>query len=186
MSFFGYSAAYAGLLKNRINPYGAVLDAGTGTGTFARVWAEAGGSKDLTLLDPSQAMLAAAQANLGAVDVAPKVELASIEAFDTSVPYATILAAHVIEHCPAPELALQNFADWLEPEGRLFLVVSKPHWCNWLIWLRYRHRWFSAQQVYQMAARAGLHALGTHVFKSGSPSRTSLGYLFAKPKKEIE
>lgn len=179
----GYSAAYEGFLKNHINASGAVLDAGTGTGTFARIWAEAGGSRDLTLFDPSQKMLAAAEANLAAIDVTPKVAQAQVENFNPSTPYTTILAAHVIEHCAAPELALRRFADWLEPRGRLFLIVSKPHWCNWLIWLRFRHRWFSAPKVHQMADNAGLISLDTHVFQSGPPSRTSLGYLFVKPER---
>ncbi len=179
----GYGSAYGGLLKSHISTSGAVLDAGTGTGTFARVWVEAGGSRDLTLIDPSYKMLAAAQANLAAIDVAPKVEQAHVENFAPDTSYATILAAHVIEHCEAPELALRRFSDWLEPKGRLFLVVSKPHWCNWLIWLRFRHQWFTAQKVHQMAQRAGLIPRNTHIFQSGAPSRTSLGYLFVKPER---
>lgn len=179
----GYSKAYSGFLKDHISASGAVLDAGTGTGTFARVWAEAGGSRDLTLFDPSWKMLAAAEANLAAIDVTPKVAQAQVEDFDPKTPYATILAAHVIEHCAVPEQALRRFADWLEPGGQLFLVVSKPHWCNWLIWLRFRHRWFSAPKVLQMAHSAGLTSLRTHVFQSGPPSYTSLGYLFTKPQR---
>lgn len=177
----GYHRAYNDFLKDHVRASGAVLDAGTGTGTFARVWAEAGGSRDLTLFDPSKEMLAAAEANLAAIDVTPKVTQAQVENFDPDMPYTTILAAHVIEHCAAPELALRRFADWLEPNGQLFLVVSKPHWCNWLIWLRFRHRWFSAHKVHQMARSAGLTPLNTHIFQSGPPSRTSLGYLFVKP-----
>lgn len=180
----GYLTAYQELLKSEIKGSGRVLDAGTGTGTFARVWAEAGGSRDLTLFDPSWKMLNAAQANLATINVIPKIVQARVEDFEPQTPYATILAAHVIEHCAAPGMALRHFADWLEPGGRLFLVVSKPHWCNWLIWLRFRHRWFSAKTVLQMASNVGLTPLKTHAFQSGPPSRTSLGYLFLKPERK--
>lgn len=163
----GYCAAYKDFLKNNVRTSGAVLDVGTGTGTFARVWVEAGGSHDLTLLDPAWEMLAAAQANLAKIHVVPKIEQTQIENFNPEKPYNTILAAHVIEHCAAPNLALHRFANWLEPGGQLFLVVSKPHWCNWIIWLRFRHRWFNAFKVRQMAESAGLIPLETHFFSIG-------------------
>ncbi|MBL4645219.1 MAG: class I SAM-dependent methyltransferase [Rhizobiales bacterium] len=181
----GYRTAYREFLTNNVRASGPVLDVGTGSGTFARVWAEAGGSRDLTVFDPSQEMLNAAQVNLAEINVTPKIERSQVEDFDPQVLYNTILAAHVIEHCVMPDMALRHFANWLEPGGKLFLVVSKPHWCNWLIWLRFRHRWFSASRVLQMADDAGLIPLKTHNFQSGPPSRTSLGYLFTKPQRKL-
>lgn len=179
----GYLAAYEEFLKGNVNASGPVLDIGTGTGTFARVWVEAGGSRDLTLLDPSVEMLATAQSNLTGLHVAPQIEQAYVETFDPPAAYSTILAAHVIEHCTLPDMAMHRLATWLKPGGKLLLVVSKPHWCNWLIWLRFRHRWFSATSVLRMADDAGLTALKIHTFQSGPPSRTSLGYFFIKPER---
>jgi ubiquinone/menaquinone biosynthesis C-methylase UbiE len=177
----GYRQAYSQFLAERTIPSGCVLDAGTGTGAFAQAWIIAGGSMNLTLLDPSGNMLAKAQTNLAALKVKAKTARNQLEAFTPCSPFRAILAAHVIEHCEDPRAALLRFADWLQPGGLLFLVVSKPHWCNWLIWIRYRHRWFSEKQIQQMADAAGLKHRLTHHFTSGPPSFTSLSYIFSKP-----
>jgi 2-polyprenyl-3-methyl-5-hydroxy-6-metoxy-1,4-benzoquinol methylase len=126
-------------------------------------------------------MLDRARAGLEALGVTPAAVGARLEDFQPRLPCAAVLAAHVIEHCDDPEAAFRRFAGWLEPGGRLYLIASKPHWCNWLIWLRFRHRWFSESQVRQAAAAAGICHDLTHVFDAGPPSRTSLGYIFSKP-----
>ncbi len=177
----GYQAAYSGFITHKVCNSGPVLDVGSGPGTFARVWAESGGSPDLTLLDPSQNMLTAAQANLLEIGVKADSAQAQLESYTPAKRFSAILASHVIEHCAAPDIALRLLFEWLAPQGRLFLVVSKPHWCNWLIWLRFRHQWFSENTVLEMGAQAGLDHVETHAFHTGPPSRTSLGYLFIKP-----
>jgi 2-polyprenyl-3-methyl-5-hydroxy-6-metoxy-1,4-benzoquinol methylase len=162
-------------------PTGPVLDAGCGTGAFATSWLAAGGSTDLTLLDASAAMLTRATARLAALGTKATAIQTTLDRFAPAQPFQTILAAHVIEHCPDPGATFHHLAAWLQPGGRLILVISRPHWCNWLIWLRFHHRWFSATQVVQMARSAGLTHSLTHQFPSGPPSRTSLGYIFTKP-----
>ena len=176
----GYSAAYEDFLDGHTVFSGPVLDVGTGTGAFARAWVHAGGSRDLTLLDPSQGMLSIAERHLDALGVTAKTVIGGIERCGGFDPFSAILAAHVVEHCAPPQEAFTRFARWLRPGGRLYLVISKPHWCNWFIWLRFRHRWFTAAEVREMAATAGFHHVLTHEFDSGPPSRTSLGYLFTK------
>ncbi len=94
--------------------------------------------------------------------------------------FQTILASHVIEHCDDPGDALARLAGHLAPDGRLILSVSKPHWCNWLIWLRFRHKWFRPDTIRDLASNAGLTRIAVHHFSSGPPSRTSLGYVFRK------
>ena len=177
----GYDAAYADFLHPHAQPTGPVLDAGCGTAAFARAWIKAGGSHDLTLLDPSPAMLDRARATAQTLGLHPKLACTTIDDHVPSALYHTILAAHVVEHSATPETTFRRFSDWLEPQGQLFVVASKPHWCNWVIWLRFRHRRFSAGQVLHFAQTADLHHRLTHRFSSGPPSRTSLGYLFTKP-----
>ena len=87
-----------------------------------------------------------------------------------------ILAAHVIEHLADPAAGLARLAGWLAPGGSLLLVASRPHWCQWPIWLRWRHRWFAPDAVAAMADAAGLRLAALHRFPAGPASRTSLGY----------
>ena len=157
-----------------------MLDAGAGTGAFAQAWIIENGSTDLTLIDPSGVMLMRAKANLASLMVEPRIVKSQLEGFKPKSSYTTIPAAHVIEHGDDPKMALRHFADWLEPGGQLFLVASKPHWCNWLIWLRFRHRWFSENQIKQCANAVGLSHILTHKFQAGPPSFTSLAYIFSK------
>lgn len=176
----GYGDAYAGFLTGRTIAHGPVLDVGAGTGAFALAWVAAGGSSDLTLVDSSQAMLARARANFATPGIVPKTAVAGLEEFEPQMPCAAILAAHAIEHSADPGTAIVRMANWLQPGGRLFMVISRPHWCNWLVWLRFRHRWFSEPQVLAMARTARLRHQLTHAFHAGPPSRTSRGYIFVK------
>lgn len=177
----GYNAAYANFLTGEVLATGSVLDVGTGTGTFAHSWIEAGGSKKITLLDPSRAMLDRAHAHFKEFDIHPEVVNLAFEDFQSGTEFGAILASHVLEHFDDPALIMQQFARMLSPCGRLYLNVSKPHWCNWMIWLRFRHRWFRPEVVCEMAQDAGLTKVKVHEFLTGPPSRTSLGYVFSKP-----
>ncbi len=176
----GYEAAYATFFRRRAMRVGRVLDVGTGSGAFAGAWIAAGGSRTMTLLDSSPAMLAHAERGIRSRGVSPEVVHLSMQDYWPSQPFGAVLAAHVLEHSSDPQETLRRFADWLEPGGRLFLVASKPHWCNWLIWLRFRHRWFRSDEVVRLARAAGLALADTHVFDHGPPSRTSLAFQFIK------
>jgi hypothetical protein len=93
-----------------------------------------------------------------------------------------VLGAHVIEHCADPTQALAKMYDLLAPGATLLLVISRPHWCQWFIWLLWRHRWYSEIRVRQMAKAAGLPCPICHRFTAGPPQRTSFGYSFSRPK----
>jgi ubiquinone/menaquinone biosynthesis C-methylase UbiE len=177
----GYTKAYSHFLAKAALASGSVLDVGTGTGTFALSWIEAGGSTDLTLLDSSTAMLAQASSQFAKSGLNPTVVNCGFEDFPNNANFDAILAAHVLEHFSNPSDALRRFAQKLSPGGRLYLIVSKPHWCNWMIWMRFRHRWFRPEKICEMAQNAGLTELRIHSFPTGPPSRTSLGYIFSKP-----
>lgn len=113
----GYWRAYSGFLKNIVTSTGPVLDLGTGTGTFAAVWVANNGSPDLTLLDPSGAMLAKAIGNLQALGITEKTTKLRIEDFTPHASYSAILAAHVVEHCADPAAVFCQLFGWLEPGG---------------------------------------------------------------------
>ncbi|MEP1539324.1 MAG: class I SAM-dependent methyltransferase [Paracoccaceae bacterium] len=179
-----YSNAYQCFLQDHLETRRPVLDIGTGTGLFAAAWLAAGGSRDLTLIEPSKPMLHVARARFAGASVPVKDIATTLENYQPTHPFQTVLAAHVIEHCDDPLNAMEKLSQCLCTGGKLILVVSKPHWCNWFIWLRYRHRWYAPDALYEWAQAAGLDHETTHRFTSGPPSRTSIGYVFTKPKKE--
>lgn len=176
----GYTKAYSDFFANDVLRSGPVLDVGTGTGAFAQTWVDVGGSSYVTLLDPSMAMLKQAQAQFAARGLRPTLAHCTFDDFRPDTQFEAVLAAHVLEHFDDPAAAMHHFAQMLTPNGRLYLAVSKPHWCNWLIWLRFRHRWFKRTDITAMAHAAGLTEVAVRRFRTGPPSRTSLGYIFQK------
>lgn len=176
----GYSSAYNELFNGRVSQHGRVLDVGTGTGTFAISWVVRGGSKDLTLLDPSLRMLQQAKDNFAKYSLIPDIVESKLENFRDYEKFDVVLASHIIEHFQEPLEALYILAELVRPGGQLFLNVSKPHWCNWIIWMRYRHRWYSPKKVEVMAHQVGLSINRVHKYQTGPPSRTSIGYILTK------
>ncbi len=178
MRTLGYYDGYLGFLSHpQRRPHGAtrVIDVGAGTASFAEAWvAIHGPPQDLVLLEPSQAMLDRGRAALARRGVQPQLVKSLLG--DTELrPGDEVLAAHVIEHCPDPLRALQQLRDLLHPGGRLHLVVSKPHWCNVIIWLQWRHRTFQEPEIVALIEEAGFELERIYAFPSGPPSRTSRG-----------
>jgi SAM-dependent methyltransferase len=175
----GYAAAYRWLIAEcGLRTDGAqVLDAGCGTGDFSRALIEvAGQPKCLTLLDTSAEMVAIAARSL--MHIAPVLHplTSSLEDRPTCA-QDIILCAHVIEHFANPVTALSLLKAQLATNGRLLLVVSKPHWCNWIIWVRWRHRIIAPKRMQEHFEAAGLHCKWDAGFPAGPPSRSSHAYL---------
>ena len=184
MRTLGYYDGYLGFLSapgHRSTPDAEVIDMGCGTASFAEAWvAVHGAPRRLTLVDPSPAMLARGRAALATRGVTPDTR-ESLLGETPGLEADEVLAAHVIEHCPDPAEALSDLAALLRPGGRLCLVVSKPHWCNAIIWLQWRHRTFGEAEIRKLIASAGLTVEATYAFPSGPPSRTSRGLIARKP-----
>jgi demethylmenaquinone methyltransferase/2-methoxy-6-polyprenyl-1,4-benzoquinol methylase len=178
MRTLGYYDAYLGFLAEQRRLAGGdvcVIDVGSGTGAFAEAWVAMNGPpRELTLLEPSRAMLERGQVALSKRNVDPRLVQSLLGAIKLT-PADEVLAAHVIEHCPDPLIALQQMRDLLHPGGRLHLVVSKPHWCNAIIWLQWRHRTFDENEIATLIRKAGFDIEMVYAFPSGPPSRTSRG-----------
>jgi ubiquinone/menaquinone biosynthesis C-methylase UbiE len=181
MRTLGYCDAYLGFLAMpgaRISPGHDVIDIGCGSGAFAEAWtALRGTSGTMTLLDPAPQMLARAKASLalrgGTSDCVPQ----SLENYDAAGTFDHILAAHVIEHCAEPVDALRKMRSLARTGATLWLIASKPHWCNAIIWLQWRHRTFVETEMAKLLADAGWRFQRTYSFPVGPPARTSRGYL---------
>jgi len=178
MRSLGYYDGYLGFLSSgdRVSASGRrVLDVGAGTAAFAEAWVALNGPpQELILLEPSQAMIAYGRAALQRRRVDPVVVQSTLQEAELP-PVDEVLAAHVIEHCEDPLLALRHMRSWLRPSGRLHLVVSKPHWCNAIIWLQWRHRTFQEAEILSLLDAAGFETERVYTFPSGPPSRTSRG-----------
>ena len=181
----GYDAAYrefAELAVGQLPRPRSICDIGCGTGAFsAAVLGQVKGPLPaLTLVDPSGQMLARASGGMARHGISAQTRHTNLA--NTQGQWDWVLAAHVIEHCADPAAAFADLIALTHPGGAVLLVISRPHWCQWLIWPLWRHRWFTPAQVLHWAMAAGLTHVLTHSFSAGSPSRTSLGYLFTHPK----
>jgi ubiquinone/menaquinone biosynthesis C-methylase UbiE len=181
MRLLGYHDAYLGFLASQTvrSPAGTrVLDIGCGTGAFADAWtAIHGPDQSMTLLDPSHEMLSRARAALHRRGLEAEVTADRLEDHAPASPYQFLLAAHVIEHMGDPVAALTAMRALSGPGSRLWLIVSKPHWCNAIIWFQWRHRAYRPGEMRRFLASSGWEPEAEYSFPSGPPSRTSRGYL---------
>ena len=181
MRALGYYDGYRAFLADRPPQGRRLVDVGAGTAAFAEAWvATHGVPEEVALLDPSAAMLARGEAALRARGVDARTVRGLLGEVDPGR-FDEALAAHVIEHCPEPLRALRQMSALVRPGGILRLVVSKPHWCNAIVWLRWRHRTFGREEILALVAAAGLEAEGAFAFPQGPPSRTSLGVVARRP-----
>lgn len=175
----GYAAAYRWMIAAcGIETRAAhAIDIGCGTGDFSRALIEvAGPPRCLTLLDPASQMVTTATRSL--IHVAPELK-PLVSPLEDAPPrsHDIVLCAHVIEHFADPFAALTLLKAQLAPQGMLLLVVSKPHWCNWIIWVRWRHRMIRPHQMFEYLAATGLACAWHAPFPAGPPSRSSHAYL---------
>ncbi|WP_239335848.1 class I SAM-dependent methyltransferase [Ruegeria sp. Ofav3-42] len=179
MRLLGYFDAYLGFLSTgsaaSLGDNG--LDVGCGTGAFAEARAVIRPEGRVTLVEPSGKMLDQAERALAKRGVAADTARSRLEDYQSAEPFDCVLAAHVLEHCEDPTDALRRMRRLAAPAAKLWLVVSKPHWCNAIIWFQWRHRSFRPRRVAQMLEVAGWQLEAEHSFPTGPPSRTSRGYL---------
>lgn len=116
----------ANRLIARLPPGGRVLEIGSGTGHFLAALHRLRPDLILTAIEPDHANR---QKNLGkaVVRFVTDGELAS------EAPYDLVALFHVLEHLPAPLVALQNWATLLTPAGRIVIEVPdcRAPWTSW-------------------------------------------------------
>jgi ubiquinone/menaquinone biosynthesis C-methylase UbiE len=180
----GFPAAYRNLFSE-LDLYirdKDICDVGTGCGDFVAALTQIGGpSNSLTLVDPSHKMLAQATNRLKSACRNLHTNARKLESLKGVSKFDIILGAHVLEHLTEPEEGLQKIFQLLRPGGRLVLSVSKPHVCQWLIWLKWRHRWFRSQHVTELLDRTGFTGISVRDFPCGVPARCSHAYVATRP-----
>lgn len=180
-----YRAAIAALIPALSRPQ-RVMDMGCGAGSFAQAFVqERGRAAVLTLVDPVLDMLHQAEARL--VGAADEVILLArgVDGLPNFAAQDLILCAHVIDHCANPVRALRALGQTLAQGGAMVLIVTKPHWCNWLMWPKWRHRSYRPARMHEAIVAAGLTCPRDMGFASGPPRRTSHAYLVTHTQPEI-
>lgn len=118
-------AALEAAVRMAISPCARLLDAGCGTGRFARAMLSEGISPDkVTLLDPSEAMLEACK------DIPVRRVIGRLEALPfADATFDIVTCAWALETCPAPERALDELCRVVRPGGVLCLAfcADKPN-----------------------------------------------------------
>ncbi|MEP3428794.1 MAG: class I SAM-dependent methyltransferase [Roseibium sp.] len=183
----GFSGAYRNFFDGLNLPVSgsAVCDLGTGCGDFAKALCSSKGQPaSLTLVDPSAAMLQQAESQLRNWFSDIETIHSPLEALPTTTQFDIVLAAHVIEHCADPYKALSKMYGLLKPGGTLVLSVSKPHFCQWIIWLVWQHCWYSEFQMRSLIAASRFSAATCHAYSEGIPQRISLAYVARRPTME--
>ena len=180
MRALGYYDAYLGMVSHwprKEDGTQSLVDIGAGSAAMSEAWIAVHGPVErMTLLDPSQQMLERGAEALERRRTSPTCVAKGL-APGVVVPHDVALAAHVIEHFEDAAEALRQIATLVRPGGELWLVVSKPHWCNAIIWLQWRHRSYSEADIARYLDEAGFDLRDTYKFPSGPPSRTSRGYV---------
>jgi 2-polyprenyl-3-methyl-5-hydroxy-6-metoxy-1,4-benzoquinol methylase len=189
MNDLGYAAAYGEILDRFVGRRvlaRTVMDVGCGAGDFAAAYAHVRGKiDDLTLVDPSVDMLQIALGRLAGKALRLRGRMVGLDGLPAGPRQDLILCAHVLEHVDDPILAMTRLKDHLAPGGMLVVIASKPHWCNWLIWLRWRHRSFAPDHMRRMIGAAGLRCQADAKPSRGPPRHTSHAYLITHPTGEF-
>jgi ubiquinone/menaquinone biosynthesis C-methylase UbiE len=185
----GYADAYrqaiSSLIPGGVRPH-RVMDVGCGAGSFAHAYVQERGPVEvLTLADPAADMLHEAATRLDGAATEILLLDRGVETLPAFPSQDLILCAHVIEHCADPVAAIRSLGLGLSQNGVIVLIVSKPHWCNWLVWLNWRHRSYRPTRILEAIVAAGLVCPRDIGFGYGPPSRTSHAYLITKTQPEI-
>ena len=164
-----YRALFRQLLSDgdlpSLSPDARVLDVGTGTGAFAsalldELHPEAG--PRVTLADLAPAMLFRASAALEARGVRVETRRADIRALPFSDgSFDVALAAHVLEHLPAPHDGLRDLVRAVRPGGAVVVVVTRPGPGTLYVRVRWRVRTVSPSLIRSDLARAGAEGART-------------------------
>ena len=143
-------------------PDAHVLDCGIGTGSLSLALAGiATGSPDYHGIDTSGAMLAAADAELRRAGIVAELRQSDIR----TIPYPdrsfdVVMAAHVLEHLPEPQVALREMVRVLKPGGVLFACMTRRSVFGTFVQLRWRTWVVSERRGIAWLRKSGLEDVG--------------------------
>lgn len=108
------------------SPDDAVLDVGTGTGRYARVFAEAlaEGGGQVVALDPNPRGLEPLSRWTASRSVAIQTECSSLEDWNTDHQFDLVIAGHVVYHFANIPAALVRIGSLLKPGGRFIAITN--------------------------------------------------------------
>ena len=142
----------------QVAPQARVLDCGVGNGSLSIALASLmKGPVDFHAIDTSAEMLVQAKSVMQHAGLDPHLQHADV----LSLPYEdqsfdVVMAAHVLEHLPDPQLALAEMVRVLKPGGTVFLCVTRPSlfgtlvqflWRTWAITEQEGIAWLNASQL---------------------------------------
>ncbi|WP_298921856.1 class I SAM-dependent methyltransferase [uncultured Roseobacter sp.] len=194
---YGLAAAYRRSLMasgavtalGKVGSQARVLDCGVGSGALSTALSSIlSQSLNFCGIDLSAEMLARADVEMRQAGLAPDLRQADI----LSIPYndATfdvVMAAHVLEHLPNPQLALNEMIRVLKPGGMLFVCLVRRsgfgafiqmRWRTWAIterqgvaWLRACHLENIGCQPIRLGSCAGQASTAFWARRSSGPGR---------------
>ena len=161
-----------------------ILDCGTGTGAFLSAFADAAtGTPDLHGVDISEAMLDRARSSF--LSRGHHAEFRQGEV--TQLPYSEnsfdlVLAAHVIEHVPNPQLALAEMRRVLKPGGLIVLCVTRDTMMGRAIQLLWRTHRVNESQMKHWLFKSGFSAVqALRAMSAGRFDEMSIACVARKP-----
>lgn len=162
----------------------SVLDCGTGTGAFLSAFADAaGGTPKLHGIDISEVMLEQARSSFSARGDEAEFRQGEI----TQLPYPenafdVVLAAHVIEHVPHPQLALAEIRRVLKPGGMIILCVTRDTIMGRAIQLIWRTHRVNEGQMKHWLFQSGFKAIrALRAMSVGRFDEMSIACVASKP-----
>lgn len=160
-----------------------VLDAGVGTGAMSAAFhKQIGRPFQLDGVDISTSMLEQAGLRLRTQEIALTLGRADLH----RLPYPdktfdVVLAAHVIEHLPDPQLALVEMYRVLKPGGIMICSITRSSLLGAYVQLIWRTHRVSPSTALKWLKGCGLNSVRAVPFDKGSPARRfSLGYVGRK------
>ncbi len=142
----------------QVQPQARVLDCGVGNGSLSiALNSLLRDPADFHAIDTSAEMLVQAKSAMQHAGLDPDLQQADV----LSLPYQdqsfdVVMAAHVLEHLPDPQLALAEMVRVLKPGGMVFLCVTRPSlfgalvqllWRTWAISDQEGIAWLNASQL---------------------------------------
>jgi len=184
----GFTSAYAGLIEDALGPAwpGAargpvkVLDAGIGTGAMSRAFLDVAAQPvALTGVDLSADMLRCAAVQLQ--DISTTLEL--VQSDLAALPFAdnsfdVVLGAHVLEHLPAPHVAMAELARVLKPGGRVILCMTRRSAFGAYIHMKWRTHQVAVPTAFGWLRQSGFENVrAIRLRKVGFARHFSIGYV---------